>query len=341
MEEKNEEELLYKQEENAFVKSKKDWSHLNDIETLIKEINNGEKVRCIVYDTETTGINFKKDHILELACVELVNFQITGRNFHIYIQPRKFVPKNVQELNHIKHDDFTKYWGYYYQNTKTQLQNFLEFVGDDSYLVAHNAVFDYYFLNSELKYWGLPEIPKKIFKNEEIALPNSKLITCCEYFKILVNENEGSYHNALFDTIMTSKLLIHLYKKNAKINDFEEYQKCCKYSNNQKGYKPRYNKFDHPENLNKVKEKIKKERNVEEEDLKEEKIENEKGNNTIISNNKIENEDNKDKKEIQNRPKENNNEISKGKINGTDIELLIQKIKEMNINNEMKNKEKK
>ena len=37
----------------------------------------------------------------------------------------------------------------------------LHFIGNDSYLIAHNATFDYHFLNSELKYWELPEFLKK------------------------------------------------------------------------------------------------------------------------------------------------------------------------------------
>ena len=63
METKNEEEI--NAEENN-LKTNIDWSKLNDIETLISQKNNGKKVRCIVFDTETTGVNHKKDHILEL-----------------------------------------------------------------------------------------------------------------------------------------------------------------------------------------------------------------------------------------------------------------------------------
>ena len=379
MEKKNEEEIPLS-DEVSIVKSKMDWSHLNDIESLISEMKKGKKLRCIVFDTETTGVNYKKDHILELACIELINFGLTGRIFHIYIKPRIFVPKNVQELNHIKYDDFQKYWEYYNQDTKIQLQNLLEFIGDDSYLIAHNATFDYYFLNSELKYWGLPEynnkrfrctlrIVKKLFKDEGIESPNCKLFTCCEYFKILVNENEGSYHNALFDTMMTSKLFIHLYKKYANINNNnDEYSKnnnnYNNYSNkyNNRNYnKPRYNKFDN-ENLNKMKEKIK---NLKiEEKVEKEKVENEKEKNYNINNinknqnnieNKVEIENNVENKtenenenidinhknEEQINQKENNSELKEGKLNGVELNLLIQRMNEMIINEQNKENKKK
>ena len=231
-----EEKIEQPQVNNEQIKPKIDWSFLNDIESLIEQKNEGKKIRCIVFDTETTGLNYKKDHILELAAVEVENFKLTSRIMHIYIKPRVFVPKNVQELNHIRYDDYKNYWEYYNEDTKSQLQKFLDFIGNDAYIIAHNATFDYYFLINELKYWGLPEIPKerfrctlrivkKLFKSKGLELPNNKLITLCNHFKILVNQNEGSFHNGLFDTIMTSKLLIHLYKNFANIDDYVPYKK--------------------------------------------------------------------------------------------------------------------
>ena len=59
---------------------------------------------------------------------------------------------------------------------------------------------------------------KKIFKSKGIKTSNHKLNTLCNYFKILVNPNEGSFHNGLFDAIMTSKLFICLYKNYFYIN---------------------------------------------------------------------------------------------------------------------------
>ena len=145
------------------MKKKIDWGFLSDIESLL-ELNLKKKLRCIVFDTETTGIYHTKGHILELAAVEVVNFELTGRIIHIYIKPRVFIPKNVQEINHIKYDDYKNFWEYYNQDTKSQLQHFLNFIGNDTYLIAHNATFDYYFLMDELNYWGLPEISEKRFR---------------------------------------------------------------------------------------------------------------------------------------------------------------------------------
>ena len=64
---------------------KKNWIFLNDIDSLISQLNSEKKLRCIVFDTETTGINYKKDHILELAAVEVENFKLTGKiNAYLY-----------------------------------------------------------------------------------------------------------------------------------------------------------------------------------------------------------------------------------------------------------------
>ena len=127
------------------MKEKKDWNFLSDIESLLK-LNLEKKLRCIVFDTETTGIYHTKDHILELAAIEIVNFELTGQIMHIYIEPRVNISKSAQEINNIKYDDYQNFWKYYNQDTKSQLQNLLNFLGDDSYLIAHNATFDYYFL---------------------------------------------------------------------------------------------------------------------------------------------------------------------------------------------------
>ena len=75
---------------------------------------------------------------------------------HIYIKPRVSIPKNIQELNYIKNDDYQNFLEYYNQDTKSQLRNLLDFIGTDSYIIVHNAIFDYILLMDELEYWELP-----------------------------------------------------------------------------------------------------------------------------------------------------------------------------------------
>ena len=184
----------------------------------------------------------------------------------------------------------------------------MDFIGEDSYLVAHNATFDYYFINSELRFWGLPElssdrfrctlrITKKLFKSEGIETPNFKLFNLCYYFKILVNDG-GLYHNGLFDTTMTSKLLIHLFKKFANINDVNNNEDNNKYAH------------FHLNDLQQSKKKT-------------------ESNNNILHNNKEEYKDNEEIKE-----QENNDSFMKG----SDINKLIQKMNEMTLNKQQNNK---
>ena len=309
------------QEENSSLpKQKIDWSFLSDIESLISQKNKGKKVRCIVFDTETTGLNHKKDHILELGAVEVEDFKLTSRMIHIYIKPRVFVPSNVQEINHIKYDDYKNYWEYYNQDTKSQLQNFLNLIGDDAYIIAHNATFDYYFLMSELKYWGLPELPrerfrctlrmvKKLFKSKNIEVENHKLKTLCEYFNILVNPNEGNFHNGLFDTIMTSKLLIHLYKNFANIND---YVIPSKQKKNEKEKKDNIEEINIKVNNMNINYKI-------------------KSNNVIINNENNDNSKNKNEiKNKENNTNQNNNDIL------PELHMLMKKMNELAINESAK-----
>ena len=45
-------------------------------------------MREVVFDTETTGLDPRSgDRIVEVGCIELVNYLPTGREFQIYINP--------------------------------------------------------------------------------------------------------------------------------------------------------------------------------------------------------------------------------------------------------------
>ena len=47
-------------------------------------------MRQIVLDTETTGLDWRNgDRVIEIGCVELLNRSLTGRHFHVYINPER------------------------------------------------------------------------------------------------------------------------------------------------------------------------------------------------------------------------------------------------------------
>ena len=100
--------------------------------------------RLIILDTETTGINPREGHrIVEIGCVEMINRQLTGRSFHVYINPLFEMDQEVINIHGLTNDFlrdkplFTKV-----------ADDFIEFI-KGARLVIHNAKFDIGFMDSE------------------------------------------------------------------------------------------------------------------------------------------------------------------------------------------------
>jgi|GEM_PF-5041934 len=57
-------------------------------------------MREIVLDTETTGFSPKDgDRIVEIGCVELMNYLPTGETFHAYINPQREMPAEAFKVH--------------------------------------------------------------------------------------------------------------------------------------------------------------------------------------------------------------------------------------------------
>ena len=177
--------------------------------------------RYIVLDTETTGLN-DNSQIVELACHEIINGKLTGVQFHIYIRPRTIMDNEVIKIHKITNSFYDDYYKGIYEGDKQNLINFINFVGN-SLIFAHNAPFDMNAINNELKFWKLNEISFKRFRctmrifTEVIGKIDSSyydkfvnLEKCCEFFKLKCEKE--SYHNALFDSFMTARLIDKLYE---------------------------------------------------------------------------------------------------------------------------------
>jgi DNA polymerase-3 subunit epsilon len=110
-------------------------------------------VREIIFDTETTGLNpAGGDRMVEIGCVEIFNRVETGRHFHAYFNPDRDMPfeaEMVHGLTNLFLSDKPRF--------AERAHELLEFI-EDSPLVAHNAGFDFGFLNHELERCGRPPV---------------------------------------------------------------------------------------------------------------------------------------------------------------------------------------
>lgn len=106
-------------------------------------------MREIIFDTETTGLSFSAgDRLVEIGCIEMINRVETGRTFHAYFHPERSMPAEAQRIHGLS-DAFLSDKPKFHE----KVEELLEFIGD-AMLVAHNATFDFGFLNGELTKLG-------------------------------------------------------------------------------------------------------------------------------------------------------------------------------------------
>jgi DNA polymerase-3 subunit epsilon len=166
-------------------------------------------MREIVLDTETTGFDPESgDRIVEIGAVELMGHMPTGRTYHQYINPERSMPEEAFQVHGLG-DDFLR--------DKPKFaevgQAFLDFIGDAK-LVIHNAAFDVKFLNAELGWMKLPQIPwEQAIDTLAIArkrFPGSpaSLDALCRRFNI--DNSSRTLHGALLDSEILAEVYLEL-----------------------------------------------------------------------------------------------------------------------------------
>lgn len=192
---------------------------MNNEELLLSELPD-IKGRYVVIDTETTGLNYLRDHIISVAGIEVVNGRLSGNQFHGYLQPRVYIGEDAIKIHKLGNNFYNEYFKDTYKSDAELLKSFRDFIGD-SIIFAHNALFDYHFLFKDFKHFSIPSIDKskmrctmklfkKVFSETDTTLKaKNKLSNCCKYIGLkIMNED---YHSAIFDAFMCARLLIFIY----------------------------------------------------------------------------------------------------------------------------------
>ncbi|WP_120995296.1 DNA polymerase III subunit epsilon [Stutzerimonas urumqiensis] len=101
-------------------------------------------MRSVVLDTETTGMPVTDGHrIIEIGCVELNGRRLTGRHFHVYLQPDREVDEGAIAVHGITNEFLADK-----PRFREVADEFFEFI-KDAQLIIHNAAFDIGFINNE------------------------------------------------------------------------------------------------------------------------------------------------------------------------------------------------
>ena len=166
-------------------------------------------MREIVFDTETTGLSFSGgDRLVEIGCVEMINRVETGRTFHCYFNPERAMAAEAQAVHGLG-DVFLADKPLF----ADKVEDLLEFLGDAP-LVAHNAGFDFGFLNGELGKCGRVIVAiERMVDTLQIARqrhPGAKhtLDALCSRYG--VDRSHRVLHGALLDAQLLAQVYVEL-----------------------------------------------------------------------------------------------------------------------------------
>ncbi len=166
-------------------------------------------MREIVFDTETTGLDPRTgDRLVEIGCVEMINRLPTGEVYHAYFCPERSMPAEAEAVHGLSEAflaDKPKF--------AEKVSELLEFIGDAP-LVAHNAGFDFNFLNYELELCGLePVCRSRMVDTVAIAKrlhPGAKLSLDALCTRYGIDRSHRTKHGALLDAELLAQLYVEL-----------------------------------------------------------------------------------------------------------------------------------
>jgi DNA polymerase-3 subunit epsilon len=166
-------------------------------------------MREIIFDTETTGLDPKTgDRMVEIGCIEMVGRVETGRSFHSYYNPERDMPPEAERVHGLSAA---------FLSTKPRfaqsVDELLAFLGDAP-LVAHNAGFDFGFLNNELQLIGREAISMERMV-DTVALarkkhPGSKLSLDALCTRYGIDRSHRVKHGALLDAELLAQVYVEL-----------------------------------------------------------------------------------------------------------------------------------
>ena len=192
-------------------KTKANRSKLKDknFEFLFQEDTSGEYV---VFDTETTGLDSKKDEILSIGAVKIKDNKIlTSQIFEVFLQNSKEISSKSIKIHGIRPFDLKDA-----KTTKEGIVEFLNFVGSRP-LVGYYLEFDVSMVNKYTKEMLGITLPNKMIEVSEIyfdktisMIPQGNIDLRFDTILKKCGIPNMGVHNAVNDAIMTAMIYLNL-----------------------------------------------------------------------------------------------------------------------------------
>ena len=146
--------------------------------------------------------------MIEVAALELINDLPTGKHFHALIDPQRDIPAEASRIHGFTSGDLVG------KPLFAEIAGELAAFFGDSKLIAHNAPFDFGFLDMEFGRVGLPPLGRErmidslaLAKTRFPGMPNS-LDALCRRFSIDLSAR--TTHNALLDCRLLAEVYVEL-----------------------------------------------------------------------------------------------------------------------------------
>jgi len=181
------------------------------------------RLEIIVVDTETTGLNTRKDDLIQIGAVRIVDGKLLeGDSFERLANPGRPIPTDSQRFHGIT-DDMVAHA----PASGEILQEFLDYVGD-AVLVGFNIAFDLAFMN-RIREIRNPTLDTMLLSVG--AFPSRQdhsLKALADHF----GEEIHGRHTALGDADATARIFLHLIPEldRAGARTFGDAQDLCAHS---------------------------------------------------------------------------------------------------------------
>ena len=160
----------------------------------------------VCFDLETTGLSQEYDKIIEFGAVKIKN-GFTVDTYQTFINPKQKLSAFTKNLTNISDDDVMNA-----PTIEEIMPSILKFFGDDI-IVAHNAKFDYGFINKNLKNMGMDTLHNPVIDTLDLSkmiLDQGSYALGAVCRKLNIDYDEEVAHRADYDATVLGNALVSI-----------------------------------------------------------------------------------------------------------------------------------